>query len=78
MAYLNAQADDHGLIEFGCHSYGGLAINDNHPLYTLPGLSVGRDSEESAEDKSTFHFSKFFQKFCIFCSHGYKSIDKVI
>lgn len=51
MSYLTAHADDHGLIEFGCNSYGGLAIRDTHPAYEL--LESNNYEESNDVNEST-------------------------
>lgn len=50
MAYLTSDIEDHGLIKFGCNSYGGLAIRSTHPAYSLSKLEESNNCTNISDD----------------------------
>lgn len=60
MSYFSANTHDHGLIDFGCHSYGGLAYDANRHVRHQSTASGSRPSDESdeASEPSTSSASK--------------------
>lgn len=62
MSYLTAHDDDHGLIEFGCNSYGGLAIRDSHPAYEILNdeNNVSNERGNSCDEDNEINVSSLF------------------